>query len=68
MTIPVEALFNENGKNYVYVVKDNKIKQTFVTVGATTDTNVEILKGLSEGTVVALAGPTYTDGMSVRVK
>jgi RND family efflux transporter MFP subunit len=69
LTIPVEALFNENGKNFVYKVDNNKLSQTFITVGATTDTSVEVLQGLKAGDVVALSGPTqYTNGMTVRVK
>ncbi len=46
MTIPVEALFNENGKNFVYRVDNNKLVKTDITVGATTDTEVEVLSGL----------------------
>jgi len=48
---------------------DTKLVKTTITVGATTDTEVEVLKGLEAGDVVALSGPTqYTDGMTVRVK
>jgi len=69
LTIPVEALFNENGTNFVYKVVADKLVKTDITVGATTDIQVEVLKGLAGGDVVALSGPTqYTDGMSVRVK
>lgn len=69
ITIPLEALFNENGQNFVYKVVSNKLVRTDLTVGATTDVEVEVLKGLKAGDVVALSGPTqYTDGMTVRVK
>ena len=69
MTIPVEALFNENGQNFVYRVVDNKLSKTDITIGATTDTEVEVLSGLSSGDVVALSGPTqYSDGLTVRAK
>ena len=69
LTIPLEALFNENGQNFVYKVVSNTLQRTDITVGATTDTEVEVLKGLKAGDVVALSGPTqYTDGMTVRVK
>ena len=69
LTIPVEALFNENGTNFVYKVVADKLVKTDITVGATTDTEVEVLKGLAAGEAVALSGPTqYTNGMSVRVK
>ncbi len=68
LTIPVEALFSEGGTDYVYAVVDNRLKKTEITVGATTDTEVEVLDGLEEGAVVALSGSTqYTDGMPVRV-
>ena len=69
LTIPVEALFSEGGTDYVYVVSNDTLKKVEVTVGATTDTEVEILEGLAEGDVVALSGSTqYTDGMTVQVK
>lgn len=69
LTVPVEALFSEGGTDYVYVIVDTKLKKTEITVGATTDTEVEILEGLEEGDVVALSGSTqYTDGMTVRAK
>ena len=69
LTIPVEALFNQNGQNFVYKVVSGKLVQTNITVGATTDTSVEVLKGLSDGDVVAKAGATqYTNGMAVKVQ
>ena len=69
LTIPVEALFNQNGQNYVFKLVGAKLKQTNITVGATTDTSVEVLKGLSADDTVALAGSTqYTDGMTVRTQ
>lgn len=69
ITIPVEALFSEGGTDYVYAVENNTLKKTEITVGATTDTEVEVLEGLDAGQVVALSGSTqYTDGMQVRTK
>lgn len=69
LTIPVEALFSEGGTDYVYVVKSGKLDKAEITVGAQTDTEVEVLGGLKEGDVVALSGSTqYTDGMAVRTK
>jgi len=69
LTIPVEALFSEGGTDYVYVVDGTTLSKTEITVGATTDTDVEVLSGLEEGQIVALSGSTqYTDGMTVRVK
>lgn len=70
LTIPLEALFNENGTNFVYKVIDgSRLQKTTITIGAQTDTDVEVLEGLQAGDEVALASPTtYTDGMTVRVK
>jgi HlyD family secretion protein len=69
LTIPVEALFNQNSQNYVFKLVGTKLVQTNITVGATTDTQVEVLSGLSDGDSVALAGATqYSDGMTVRTQ
>lgn len=69
LTVPIEALFSEGGTDYVYVVSGGKLKKTVITVGATTDTEVEVLSGLDEGQVVALSGSVqYADGMAVRQK
>lgn len=69
ITIPVEALFSEGGTDFVYVVEADKLKKTEITVGATTDTEVEVVEGLSTGQSVALSGSTqYSDGMQVRTK
>ena len=38
----------------------DKLVKTDITVGATTDTEVEVFEGLSKGDVVALSGPTST--------
>ncbi len=68
VTVPIEALFSEGGKDYVYVVKSDKLVKTTVTAGTTTDTSVEILDGVKEGDSVALAGSTpLSDGLSVKV-
>lgn len=69
LTIPIEALFSEGGNDYVYVVEDGRLNRTGITAGATTDTRVEALDGLSAGDRVALSGTTqYSDGMAVRTE
>lgn len=69
LTIPVEALFSEGGTDYVYVVEDGVLNKTEITIGATTETDVEVVSGIEEGDIVALAGATpYSDGMRVRVE
>lgn len=69
LTIPVQSLFSEGGKDYVLTIEDGVLVKTFVTVGAETDTDVEVLEGLESGDEVVLAGAvTYTEGTPVRVK
>jgi macrolide-specific efflux system membrane fusion protein len=51
--LPAETVFEEEGKSYVYVVKDEdgkKVKsKTEVTIGHRTDREVEIKSGVAEG-------------------
>lgn len=68
LTIPIEALFSEGGKDYVYTIENDKLVKTNVTAGTTTDTSVEILDGVKEGDTIALAGSTpLSDGLAVKV-
>ncbi|MFU8890603.1 MAG: efflux RND transporter periplasmic adaptor subunit [Anaerosomatales bacterium] len=68
-TVPVEALFDEAGDTFVYVVDDGRLARTPVEVGTFTETAVEIRSGISDGTEVALSSATeFEDGMTVRVR
>lgn len=68
-TIPVEALFDEGGTQYVYKVANDVLKKTEVKVGTLTDTQAQILSGVMSGDVVALSGTIeFKDGMKVRTK
>ena len=67
--IPVEALFDEGGETFVYVVADDRLVRTPVEVGTLTETAVEVVSGVSPGDVVALSSATeFEDGMAVRVR
>lgn len=69
VTVPIEALTDENGKSYVFVVASGKLKKTVVKTGALTDTRAEIVSGVSVGDEVVLGGLTgLKDGQAVRVK
>lgn len=69
VTVPVEALFDEGGSTYVYVLQDTTVHRTKVTTGVLTDTRAQILSGVKEGDTVALGGlSNLKDGMQVRVK
>jgi len=67
--IPIEALFDEGGETFVYVVENGRLARTAVEVGVLTETSAEILSGVSPGDEVALSSATeFEDGMPVRVK
>jgi len=66
--IPYQALFSEGGNTYAYVVSGDRLIKTAVETGESSETLVEIKRGVSAGDEVALAGNTpFADGMRVRV-
>ena len=56
LVIPVEALLSRQGRDLVFVIKQGRAKWTYVTVGARTEDEVEIKKGLVPGDTVAVEG------------
>lgn len=70
LNVPRDALHTEEGKTYVYVVKDGRLHRTPVTVNALNLTQVEILSGLHEGDTVALRttnGQPVSEGVAVEI-
>lgn len=67
-TIPIEALFDEGGETYVYVVGGGDVLQrTPVEVGTLTETEVEITSGVQPGDTVAMSGATeLVDGLKIK--
>ncbi len=47
--IPFSALKEKDGRKYVQVLENGKVKDVFVEVGLKGDINVEVIKGLVEG-------------------
>lgn len=69
VTVPVEAVLDEGGADYVYVVRDGKAARVQVKTGRLTDTRAEILSGIKEGDQVVVTGLTdLKDGDTVKVK
>lgn len=68
LTVPAEALVDEGDASFVFVLENGRLSRTPVETGAMTDTRIQIVRGLSEGDVVAIPanGETLTDGMSVK--
>ncbi|MCM8782164.1 MAG: efflux RND transporter periplasmic adaptor subunit, partial [Candidatus Omnitrophica bacterium] len=56
LVVPQDALLQEFGAKYVFVVEDGTAVKRKVTVGIQEDSNIEILEGLSEGENVIVFG------------
>jgi HlyD family secretion protein len=70
LTIPREALHSENGRSYVYVLRDNVLRRQDVVVGALNLTQVQIIKGLDQNDTVALSttnGEPLAEGIPVEI-
>lgn len=64
--LPIEALISEkDNKNYVFVYENGIAKKTEVKVGLQSDTEIQILEGLQENTVIILNTTDLQDGMKV---
>lgn len=69
MTLPLDALFDDGDKPYVYLVKDGKAHKQNVKTGITSGKKIEILEGVSKGDQVIVNGPdNIKDGLEVTVK
>jgi HlyD family secretion protein len=69
LSIPREALHEQNGKYFVFKVVDQQLKRTAVTIGVPNLTEVPILSGLEEGDEVAtgsINGQPLQEGVPIR--
>ena len=70
LTVPLEALHIEDGRNYVYVVAGDKLRRRQVEVGTRNLTQMQILSGISKNAVVALGttnGAPVTEGIPIHI-
>jgi HlyD family secretion protein len=68
-TVPIEALFDENGKKFVFVVAGGKVSKVEVTTGALTDVRAQIASGVEVGQEIAVGNlSSLKDGLAVRTK
>ena len=69
LSMPREALHEQNGKYFVYKVVDKHLKRVPVTIGSPTLTEVSILSGLVDGDVVATGttnGQPLQEGVTIK--
>ncbi|HEX9061131.1 MAG TPA: efflux RND transporter periplasmic adaptor subunit [Clostridia bacterium] len=68
LTLPNKAVVTENGVNYVYSVKNNKIVKIPSKVGLSNDTTCEIQEGIKAGDDIVVEGQSFlTEGQSVKI-
>lgn len=70
LVLPREAVHEEDGKNYIYVIKDMHLQRRPVQLGVSNLTHVEILTGLNDGETVAVNSLSPTplrDGVRVKI-
>jgi HlyD family secretion protein len=67
LTIPAEALIEDQDSTYVFVVRGGKLRKVTVETGAMTDTRIQIARGLAEGDEVGVPTDTtaLAEGMTV---
>jgi len=63
LLVPSSAVKTQNDQSYVQVLKDNQPEYVFVETGLTSDTQTEIVSGLSEGDEV-ITGTISASGQS----
>jgi HlyD family secretion protein len=67
--IPKSAVRDENGKNIVFLVKDEKTERRAVTLGGNRGSDTEVIAGVSVGDTVVVKGPeNLRDGQSVVIR
>jgi HlyD family secretion protein len=70
LTIPREAVRDENGHDFVFVVKDLRLERREVKLGISNLTRIEVLSGVSLDDTIAVQSYSpspMTDGVAVKV-
>jgi len=69
IAMPVEALLEQDAKDYAFVVRDGRAQRVEITVGRMTDMLAEVTSGLAEGDEVIVSGVAgLEDGARVTAK
>lgn len=70
LTVPREAVREDNGKNYLFVLKNNHLERREIKVGISNLTRVEVLNGISDDDVIGVQSYSpspMSDGVEVRI-
>ena len=68
LIVPMTSVIKKNGKDVVYIVKDEKAVEVPVTIGRQFNAYIEIMSGISDGErVIEKVTEKITDGVKVKV-
>lgn len=68
ITVPASAVFDIQGRNYVFVIVNKRIRLRHITKGIENDEQIEILSGLTVGEwVLVKPDNTLKEGMKVKI-
>lgn len=68
LLIPIDYVYYSSGNPYVYVYEDGIAKRTFITLGITSNTEYQVLDGITEkDKIVSSWTEDIYDGASVRI-
>ncbi len=70
LTMPHEALHEQNGKYFAYKVDGDELKRVSITIGTPNLTQVPVLSGLNDGDIVATGttnGQPLQEGIAIKV-
>jgi HlyD family secretion protein len=70
LTVPREAVREDNGRNYVYVLQDNHLRRRDIKLGISNLTRVEIVNGISESDLIGVQSYSplpLSDGVEVKI-
>lgn len=68
IVVPLKAVATSGEDEFVYVLEGNRVKLRKVTIGITDEEQIEVIKGLTEGEVIAVDGHHgMPDNSKVRV-
>ena len=66
--VPKSAIRTDNGKTYVFLMRDTKLERRGVTLGNDRGSDVEIMAGVNSGDSLVARGPeNLQDGEAVRI-
>lgn len=68
LIVPVTAIRSDTTGSYVYKKSGKDVEKVYVTTGITTNSNVEITKGLSEGDEIVVSGTVSQEKVTKSAK